>query len=159
MYTVQHCYNLYVLVLVLLALDGKSCRHERPISQTITKHSLMTLYSIVLPQGSITTNTALASVLSERKEEMPPLSVSTMRLPNSESYYVMVGLLWGIGAIGNNSSIIRGAKRSRLDYWVRLSFAKQAPEEHVAEGLTIKPWPESNIEFQETCTSRSLRCS
>lgn len=45
---------------------------------------------------------ALASVLSERKEEMAPLSVPTMRLPNSESYYVMVGLLRGIGAIENN---------------------------------------------------------
>lgn len=38
-YTVQNCYNLYIYiyVLVLLALDGKSCRHERPISQNITK--------------------------------------------------------------------------------------------------------------------------
>ena len=78
---------------------------------------------IVLPQRSITTNTALASVLRERKEEMSPLIVTTMRLPNSESCYVMVGLLWGIGAMENNSSIVREAKRSRLDYWVRLSFA------------------------------------
>ena len=112
------CIYKYITYWFCLRLMGNHVATSAPFHKTFVDDTI-----IVLPQRSITTNTALASVLRERKDGMPPLSVTTMRLPNSESCYVMVGLLWSIGAMENNSSIVREAKRGRLDYWVRLSFA------------------------------------